>query len=161
MKEEYPVTTAVRALRDKGVAFVPRLYRWMEHGGTANAAAAFGVDEHAVVKTIVMRTDSSKPFLVLMHGDREVSAKALARALGAKKAELCDEAAAHAHTGYQFGGTSPFGTRVAMTVYAEKTIFDLPKVLINAGKRGFLVEIDPREIRRVLAPVEVEVGIRA
>jgi Cys-tRNA(Pro) deacylase len=161
VKEEYPVTTAVRALREKGVAFVPRLYPWKEHGGTANAAAAFGVDEHAVLKTIVMRTESSKPFLVLMHGDREVSSKILARVLGAKTVELCDEATAHRHTGYQFGGTGPFGTRTPMAVYAEKTIFGLPKVLLNAGKRGFLVEIDPLEIRRVLTPVEVAVGIEA
>lgn len=159
MKEEVPVTAGVRFLRDKGVAFVPRLYRWVEHGGTASAAAAFGMDDHAVVKTLVMRTESGKPFLVLMHGDREVSAKALARLLGARKAELCDPDAAHRATGCQFGGTGPFGTRTALPVYAERTIFDLPRILINAGKRGFLVEIDPREIRRVLAPVEVEVGI--
>ena len=161
MKEEIPVTTGVRFLRDQGVDFRPRFYPWLEHGGTANAAAAFGMEERAVVKTIVMRADGGKPFLVLMHGDREVSAKGLARVLGAKKIELCDEANAHRHTGYQFGGTGPFGTRVAMRIYAEKTIFDLPKVLINAGKRGFLVEIDPREIRRTLQPVEVEVGIEA
>jgi Cys-tRNA(Pro) deacylase len=161
MKEDIPVTTGVRFLRDHGVAFVPRLYAWVEHGGTANAAAAFGMDGHAVVKTIVMRADEGKPFLVLMHGDREVSTKALARVLGARKVELCDEGTAHRHTGYQFGGTGPFGTRVAMPVYAEKTIFDLPRILINAGKRGFLAEIDPLEIRRVLAPVEIEVGIEA
>ncbi len=159
MSEDYPVTTAVRELRAKGVAFVPHLYAYVEHGGTQVSAEALGVPEHSVGKTIVMETDEKKPLLVLMHGDLEVSAKQLARILGVKHVELCTADIAQRHTRYQFGGTSPFGTRKKLPVYAEKTIFDLPKIFINGGKRGFLVEIDPNELKRVLRASEVEVGI--
>ncbi len=160
MSEDYPVTTAVRELREKRVAFVPHLYNYVEHGGTRVSAEALGVPEHGVIKTIVMETDGKKPILVLMHGDLEVSTKQLARALGVKHVELCSADTAQRHTGYQFGGTSPFGTRKRLPVYAEKTIFDLPKIYINGGKRGFLVEINPEELKRVLDVKEVEVGIR-
>jgi Cys-tRNA(Pro) deacylase len=158
-KEDYPITTAVRELREAKVAFLPRLYNYVEHGGTRVSAEALGVSEHSVIKTIVMETDEKKPLLVLMHGDLEVSTKQLARALGVKHVELCSADAAQRHTGYQFGGTSPFGTRKRLPVYAEKTIFDLPMIYINGGKRGFLVEIDPKELRRVLDVTEIEVGI--
>ncbi len=160
MSEEYPVTTAVRELRAKGVAFVPHLYNYVEHGGTRVSAEALGVPEHSVIKTIVMETDEKKPLLVLMHGDLEVSTKQLARALGVKYVELCTADVAQRHTGYQFGGSSPFGTRKRLPVYAEETIFDLHKIYINGGKRGFLVEIDPKELMKVFDVKEVQVGIK-
>ncbi len=159
MREDYPVTTAIRELRAAGVAFVPHLYNYVEHGGTRVSAESLGVQEHSVIKTIVMETDEKKPILVLMHGDLEVSTKRLARVIGVKHVELCTADVAQRHTGYQFGGTSPFGTRKEIPVYAEKTIFDLPKIYINGGKRGFLVEIAPKELKKVCGATEVEVGI--
>ena len=156
---DYPVTPAVRLLREKGVAFAPHLYDYVERGGTRHSAESLGVDEHAVVKTLVMETDAHKPLLVLMHGDREVSTKQLARTLGVKSVHPCDFAQAQKHTGYLVGGTSPFGTRAHLPVYAERTIFELPVIYINGGKRGFLVSIEPRVLRDVLKVEEVEVAI--
>ena len=156
---DYPITPAVRLLREKGVAFEPHLYDYVERGGTRRSAEELGVDEHAVVKTLVMETDAKKPLLVLMHGDREVSTKQLARTLGVKAVHPCDFAQAQKHTGYLVGGTSPFGTRARLPVYAERTIFDLPVIYINGGKRGFLVEIEPQVLRDVLKVEEVEVAI--
>ena len=156
---DYPITPAVRLLREKGVAFEPHLYDYEERGGTRHSAEALGVDEHAVVKTLVMETDAKKPLLVLMHGDREVSTKQLARALGVKSVHPCDFAQAQKHTGYLVGGTSPFGTRAHLPVYVERTIFELPVIYINGGKRGFLVSIDPKVLRDVLKVEEVEVAI--
>lgn len=159
VSEDYPVTTAVRELRAAGVAFTPHLYNYVEHGGTRVSAEALGVPEHSVIKTIVLETDAKKPLLVLMHGDLEVSTKQLARVIGVKHVELCSADVAQRHTGYQFGGTSPFGTRKRLPIYAEKTIFELERIYINGGKRGFLVEIDPKELKRVVGAEEVEVGI--
>jgi Cys-tRNA(Pro) deacylase len=156
---DYPVTPAVRLLREKKVEFEPHLYDYVERGGTAHSAESLGVDEHAVVKTLVMETEAKKPLIVLMHGDREVSTKNLARHLGVKSVYPCDFAQAQKHTGYLVGGTSPFGTREKMPVYAERTIFDLPKIYINGGKRGFLVSINPQVLREVLHAEEVEVAI--
>ena len=156
---DYPITPAVRLLREKGVAFEPHLYDYVERGGTARSAEELGVDEHAVVKTLVMETDAKKPLLVLMHGDREVSTKQLARALGVKSVHPCDFAQAQKHTGYLVGGTSPFGTRTKLPVYVERTIFELPKIYINGGKRGFLIEIAPEVLRELLPAEEVEVAI--
>ena len=156
---DYPVTPAVRLLREKQVEFEPHLYDYVEHGGTQHSAEALGVDEHSVVKTLVMETDAKKPMIVLMHGDREVSTKNLARHLGVKSVHPCDFAQAQKHTGYLVGGTSPFGTRAKLHVYAERTIFELPKIYINGGKRGFLVSIDPKVLREVLHAEEVEVAI--
>jgi Cys-tRNA(Pro) deacylase len=156
---DYPVTPAVRLLREKKVEFEPHLYDYEEHGGTQHSAEELGVDEHIVVKTLVMETDAKKPLIVLMHGDREVSTKNLARHLGVKSVHPCDFAQAQKHTGYLVGGTSPFGTRIHMHVYAERTIFDLPKIYINGGKRGFLVSIDPKVLRDVLHAEDVEVAI--
>ncbi len=156
---DYPVTPAVRLLREKKVSFAPRLYEYEERGGTRRSAEELGVDEHAVVKTLVMETEAKKPLVVLMHGDREVSTKQLARALGVKTVSPCDPQTAQKHTGYVVGGTSPFGTRTRLPVYVERTIFGLPKIYINGGKRGFLVEIEPKDLR-VLSPLEeVEVAI--
>ena len=157
---EYPVTPAVRLLREKKVEFGPHLYDYVERGGTHHSAEALGVDEHAVVKTLVMETDERKPLIMLMHGDREVSTKQLARQIGARRVEPCKPEAAQKHTGYLVGGTSPFGTRTHLHVYAERTIFDLPVIYINGGKRGFLVSIDPKVLKDVLHAEEVEVAIQ-
>jgi len=158
---KHPVTMAVRALRAAGVAFTPHLYAWQPHGGTAASAAALGVPEHAVVKTLIWEDAARQPLCVLMHGDREVSAKNLARAIGAKTVQPCAPDVADRHSGYQVGGTSPFGLRRAMPVYAQQTIFELPVIYINGGARGFLVELAPAELERVLAPVRVDVAIDA
>ena len=156
---DYPVTPVVRMLREKHVVFEPHVYDYVERGGTRRSSEELGVDEHAVVKTLVMETDARKPLIVLMHGDREVSTKQLARALGVKSVSPCDFAQAQKHTGYMVGGTSPFGTRTRLPVYVERTIFDLPKIYINGGKRGFLVSIEPKVLRELLPVEEVEVAI--
>ncbi len=155
----YPVTPAVRLLRERGVEFEPHLYDYEERGGTRHSAESLGVDEHAVVKTLVMETDDRKPLIVLMHGDREVSTKTLARALGVKSVQPCRPETAQKHTGYLVGGTSPLGAKTRLSVYVEKTIFELPKIYLNGGKRGFLVSLDPRVLRAVLPVEEVEVAI--
>jgi len=155
----YPVTPAVRVLREQGVEFEPHLYDYEERGGTRHSAESLNVDEHAVVKTLVMETDARKPLLVLMHGDREVSTKQLARALGVKTVKPCDPATAQRHTGYLVGGTSPLGTRTKLPVYAEKSIFDLAKIYVNGGKRGFLVSLDPNVLRALLPVEEVSVAV--
>src|SRR5512136_2330613 len=145
-----PSTPATRLLRESGVAYTEHLYRYEEKGGTAVSARELSVDEHAVVKTLVMEREDGEPLVVLMHGDREVSTKALARHIGCKAVQICRPEAAHRHSGYQVGGTSPFGTRKAMPVYVERTILELPKIYVNGGSRGFLVGIDPKELVRVL-----------
>jgi len=149
---------AVRALRAGKVAFEPHLYAWQAHGGTAASAAALGVDEHAVIKTLIFEDDAKAPLCILMHGDREVSAKQLARVIGAKTTAPCAPEVADRHSGYQVGGTSPFGLRRAMPIYMERSIAELPVIYINGGARGFLVAIDPRELVRVLAPTLVDVA---
>ena len=156
---DYPVTPAIRFLRDKKVHFVPHLYDYVEKGGTSESARQLGVDEHAVVKTLVFETNEKRPLIVLMHGDRQVSAKNLARHIGVKSAEPATPERAKKWTGYLVGGTSPFGTRTAMPVYVEETIFDLDKIYVNGGKRGFLVEIDAGVLEKVLKIEEVVVGI--
>ncbi len=158
-KEKIPMTPAVRLLRSEKVAFTPHLYTYEEKGGTAVSARELGVAEHAVVKTLIMEDETSTPCIVLMHGDRQVSTKELARAMGAKKVNPCRPDAAMRHSGYQVGGTSPFGTRHDMLVYMEKSILDLPEIYINGGKRGFLVGIDPQDLVRLLHPTLVEVAI--
>lgn len=154
--DEYPITQAIRVLRAEKVAFTPHLYEYVEHGGTATSAAALGVDEHAVVKTIVLEDEKKQPLICLQHGDREVSTKNLARAIGRKTITPCSPDIANRHTGYMVGGTSPFGTRKPIPIYLERSIADLPRIYINGGKRGFLVGIDPAEIVRVLRPVLVD-----
>jgi len=158
MSVDIPVTGAVRFLRDRKVDFLPRIYKYVEKGGTRESAKQLGVDEHAVIKTLVFETNEKKPLIVLMHGDREVSTKNLARHLGVKSVEPATADSATKVTGYQFGGTSPFGTRMNLSVYVESTIFKLDRILINGGKRGFLVEIDP-SVLRLIGAKEVEVGI--
>lgn len=155
---KHPVTMAVRALRAAGVAFEPHLYPYEPKGGTAASSAALGVDEHCVIKTLIFEDEAKSPLCVLMHGDREVSAKNLARLIGTKSVAPCAPEVADRHSGYQVGGTSPFGLRRAMPVYMQETILELPKIFINGGARGFLVAIDPREAQRVLAPTLVDVA---
>jgi Cys-tRNA(Pro) deacylase len=159
MATDYPVTMAVRTLRQHKVEFTPYLYTWEPRGGTAASAAHLGVDEHAVVKTLIFEDESKKPLCILMHGDREVSAKNLARQTGRKSVGPCAPEVADRHSGYQVGGTSPFGLKRAMPVYCEQGIAALPLIYINGGARGFLVGIDPRELLRVLKPVLVSVAI--
>ncbi len=145
-------------MRGKNVDFVPHLYDYVEKGGAKESARQLGVDLHAVVKTLVFETNEKKPLIVLMHGDREVSAKNLARFLGVKSAEPATPEKASKLTGYLVGGTSPFGIRTQMPIYAEATIFDLEKVYVNGGKRGFLLEIDPSSLR-TQGVFEVKVAI--
>lgn len=160
MKREHASETPATALLKRaGVAYSEHLYAYEEHGGTAVSARELGVAEHSVVKTLVMEDEQRRPLIVLMHGDRTVSTKNLARQAGVKRIEPCRPEVAQRHSGYQVGGTSPFGTRKAMPVYLEKTVLDLPRIYVNGGRRGFLVGIDPVDLVRVLAPTLVEVGL--
>ena len=154
-----PSTAATRLLREKGVPYTEHLYRYEEKGGTAVSSRELGVEEHAVVKTLVMEDDQGEPVVVLMHGDREVSTRALARQLGRRSVQICKPEAANRHSGYQVGGTSPFGTRRRMTVCVERGVLDLPRIYVNGGSRGFLVGIEPQNLVRLLEPTVVEVGI--
>ena len=158
-KEKMPVTAAIRVLRWAGAAYTEHPYDYEEKGGTSVSARELGVDEHCVVKTLVMEDDRKRPLIVLMHGDREVSTKELARAIGAKSVAPCSPEAAHRHSGYIVGGISPFGTRHPMPVYMEGTIPDLPKIYINGGRRGFLVGVRPSDLARILSPTVVRVAI--
>jgi len=157
-KDRPPVTAAVRVLREHGVAFTDHPYDYEERGGTDASARALGVSEHAVIKTLIMENNAKEPLIVLMHGDREVSTKSLARFLGVKTVAPCAPAVADRHSGYQVGGTSPFGTRRAMPVYMERSIALLPRLYINGGRRGFLVAMPPADLIRVLRPVLVDVA---
>ena len=158
-KDKLPVTAAVRVLREHGVAFTHHPYEYEERGGTEVSARELGVDEHAVVKTLIMEDDARRPLVVLMHGNRAVSTKALARHLGVKTIAPCTPVVADRHSGYQVGGTSPFGTRRAMPVYVERSILDLPRIYINGGRRGYLVGIAPADLVRVLRPTAVDVAV--
>lgn len=159
MATDFPVTMAVRVLRQHKVGFTAHLYTWEAHGGTRASAEHLGVDEHQVVKTLIFEDQARKPLCILMHGDREVSAKNLARQIGVKQVAPCAPAVADRHSGYQVGGTSPFGLKRSMPIYLERSIGDLARIYINGGARGFLVGIDPRELLRVLQPTAVEVAI--
>ncbi len=154
-----PVTPAIRLLRNEGADFTDHLYPYREKGGTAASARELGVDENLVIKTLIMEDENRNPLIVLMHGDKEVSTKELARVLGAKSVEPCEPRTADRHSGYQVGGTSPFATRRAMPVYMEETIAELPRIYINGGKRGYLVGMAPREIVRLLRPTLVKISI--
>lgn len=160
-KVRYPVTPAIHLLRREGAAFEPCLYAYEEKGGTAVSARELGVPEHAVVKTLIMETDAKAPLIVLMHGDKQVSTKELARQIGARSVAPCAPEVADRHSGYQVGGTSPFATRKPMPVYVERTILDLPKIYVNGGAKGFLVALDPKELARVLNPTPVDVALDA
>ena len=154
-----PATAAIRVLRAAGAAYTEHPYDYEEKGGTAVSARELGVDEHAVVKTLVMEDDRKRPLIVLMHGDREVSTKELARAIGVRSVAPCSPEGAHRHSGYIVGGISPFGTRHTMPVYMEGTILDLPKIYINGGRRGFLVGMNPGDVARILSTIPVRVAI--
>ena len=158
-KENLPSTPALLALRAAKVAFEPRPYKYVEKGGTRASAEALGVDEHAVIKTIVLETGSKQPLICLMHGDRQISTKQLARALGEKTIQPCDPTVAQRHTGYMVGGTSPFGTRKPLPVYVERTILDLPLIYINGGARGLLVSLAPAVLTQLLGAVPVDVAL--
>ena len=157
-KEKPPVTPAVRQLRGAGVQFTDHLYEYEEKGGTAVSARELGVGEHSVVKTLVMEDEGRNPVVVLMHGDKQVSAKELARVIGVKTISPCNPETANRHTGYMVGGTSPFGMRKPLPVYMERTILELPRIYINGGKRGYLVGMNPAEAVRLLEPTLVGVA---
>jgi len=146
-------------LREKGITFTEHPYKYEDKGGTAVCARELHVDEHSVIKTLVMEDDARHPLIVLMHGDVEVSTKDLARHMGVKRVTPCAPETAQKHTGYLVGGISPFGTRRSMPVYMEETIVDIPRIYINGGRRGLLVGLDPHEVVRLLVPTQVRVGI--
>jgi Cys-tRNA(Pro) deacylase len=158
-KEHFPATPAIRVMKEKDVAFALRPYKYEERGGTETAARELGVEESRVVKTLVMEDDRKAPFIVLMHGNRHVSTKNLARILGVRSVSACDPRVAEKHTGYMVGGTSPFGTRKALPVYMEATILELPSIFINAGRKGLLAEMSPGELQRILDAKPVTVAI--
>jgi Cys-tRNA(Pro) deacylase len=153
------LTPAIHFLRRHGVPYTEHVYRYEEHGGTRVSSRALGVPEHAVVKTLVMEDERKRPLLVLMHGDREVSTRQLARQLGCKSIEPCSPVVAHRHTGYLVGGTSPFGTRKALPVCVERSVLALPRIYVNGGRRGFLVSLAPADLERVLHPTLVDVAV--
>lgn len=156
----YPITPAIRHLRQHKIEVEPHIFDYVEKGGTKHSAAILGVDEHSVIKTLVFETNENKPLIVLMHGNLQVSTKELARLIKVKTIAPVSPEKANKLTGYLVGGTSPFGLKTRMPIYVEKTIFNLPKIYINGGKRGFLVSIEPKILREVLQIEEVEVGIK-
>ncbi len=158
-KKGYPTTPAVRFLKAGKIPFTPHPYPYEEHGGTGHAADFLGVSENSVIKTLVLETEAKKGLVILMHGDREVSTKSLARQLSVKQVSPVTPETALKHTGYQVGGISPFGTRKALPVYVEETVLALDKIYINGGKRGFLVEIEPLCLVQKLAATKVNVAI--
>lgn len=159
MKARVSETPATQLLRREGVAFEVHAYDYVEHGGTAESARQLGVDEHTVVKTLVMQDESARPLIVLMHGDRTVSTKNLARQAGRKSIEPCRPEVAQRHTGYQVGGTSPFATRKPMPVYVEASVLELPRILVNGGRRGVLVSIDPSVLVALLGAQPVHCAL--
>jgi Cys-tRNA(Pro) deacylase len=158
-KQNYPTTNAMRVLREAGIAFEVLPYKYQERGGTRHSAEQLGVDEHTMIKTLVMEDDERRPLIVLMHGDREVSTKNLAREMGVKSIRPCSPAVADKHSGYFVGGTSPLGTRHRMPVFAEATIFDLPQIHLNAGHRGLMLRLCPQDLRKALDITLVNVAI--
>jgi len=159
IETKYPITQAIRVLKDHGVPFTIHSYKYEEHGGTEVAARELEVSEHDVIKTLVMETDTRDSFIILMHGDKEISTKNMARFLGVKAVTPCSPDTVSKQTGYMVGGTSPFVTRKRLKIYLEKTIADLPVIYINAGKRGLLAEITPADLAKILNPVPVEVAL--
>ncbi|CAM4170696.1 Cys-tRNA(Pro) deacylase [Comamonas aquatilis] len=155
-----PETPATKFLQQHGAEYSSHLYAYEEHGGTKVSSRELNVDEHSVVKTLVMENESAKPLIVLMHGDCKVSTKELARQAGYKKIEPCKPEVANRHTGFLVGGTSPFGTKKKMPVFVEKSILELPRIYINGGRRGYLVGIAPPELLRLLEPQIVEVALK-
>jgi Cys-tRNA(Pro) deacylase len=157
-QDKAPVTAAIRVLRQHKVPYTEHLYEYVEHGGTGESARQLGVQEHAVVKTLVMEDEGKKPLIVLMHGDCEVSTRNLARQTNRRHVEPCKPDIANKHTGYMVGGTSPLGTKKPIPVYIESTILDLDRIYLNGGKRGFLVGLDPKALVQLLSPTPVQVA---
>ncbi len=160
-KEKIPSTQAIRQLKSNKVEFKPYFYKYVEHGGTKESAKQLNLNEHRVVKTLVFEDNNKKPLIVLMNGDFEVSSKQLARVVGSKKVELANPQKAQKYTGYKVGGTSPFGLRTKMKIYAQKDIFEFDSIVINGGQRGFLVEIKTDDVKKVLNPEIVDVAIES
>ena len=152
-------TPATSVLKQHGVTYTEHVYDYIEHGGTSVSSSSLGVDEHHVVKTLIFEDDKRQPLCVLMHGDRKVSTKELARQIGAKRVAPCKPEDATRHSGYQVGGCSPFGLRKPMPVFMEESILALDRILINGGKRGFLVGLPPKEVLRVVKPTLVNVAL--
>ena len=152
-------TPATAFLGEKGAVFTEHHFEYVEHGGTSHSSEALGVPERQVVKTLIMENEKAEPLVVLMHGDRKVSTKALARAAGMKRIAPCKPETATRHSGYIIGGTSPFGTRKAMPIFLERSVLDLPRIYINGGRRGYLLGMDPAELVRLLSPMLVEVAL--
>ena len=157
-KRKCPATNAVRTLRKHRASFTDHLYDYEDKGGTSQCAQVLGVEEHCVIKTLIMEDDQKQPLIVLMHGDQQVSTKELARVARVKSITPCDPRIANKHSGYQVGGISPFGTRKHMPIYMESSILELPRIYINGGKRGYLLGISPAEVKRILQPTLVQVG---
>ena len=158
-KKDYPKTNAIRCLEQHGIPFEVFTYAYEERGGTRVSSEQLGVDEHSVVKTLVMETDAKEPLIVLMHGDREVSTKQLARFLGVKSVAACDPKVADRHSGYQVGGTSPFGTRTRLPVFVQKSVLSLSTIYLNGGKRGFAMEILPDALLELPEVIEAEIAV--
>lgn len=156
-EQAIPMTTAVRLLKDKKISFEPVFYEYEEKGGTAVSSRELGVEEHVVIKTLIMEDENKKPMIVLMHGDRQVSTKQLARELGVKSVKPCEPETANRHSGYVVGGTSPFATKKQMPVIMQKSIADLDTLYINGGKKGFLVKMAVVDVMKILAPKLVEI----
>ena len=152
-------TPATQLLRQQGVEFTEHPYDYVEHGGTEESARQLGLEEHMVVKTLVMQDQDARPLIVLMHGDRKVSTKNLARQIGAKHVEPCKPEVANRHSGYLVGGTSPFGTKKDMPVFIEESILDLPRIAINGGRRGYLLQLDPQVCVRLLQARPVQCAL--
>ena len=157
-KSDYPITAAIRFLRNHNIDFQPYLYDYVEHGGTAHSAECLGVDEHSVIKTIVLQNDKKQGLIVLMHGDKHISTRNLARQLNMKHIDPADPNQATRWTGFLVGGTSPFGTKTALPIFVERSVWDLPVIYINGGKRGFLVAVSPNALHS-LNPQNVDVAI--
>lgn len=153
---DIPMTPALRQLKAAKAEFLAQQYKYVDHGGTAQAARELGIDEHCIIKTIVLKTAAGKPFIMLMHGDREISTKKLARFLGEKSVELCPVPEAERHSGYHCGGTSPFGFRKRVPIYAQASIFALDWICINGGQRGLFVKIDPALLKSILGAQEAD-----
>ena len=153
--------SAIPVLKKHQASYTEHEYRYEDKGGTAVSSRELGVDEHTVIKTLVMEDDNKRPLIVLMHGDREVSTKNLARQIGCKTVTPCNPVVAQKHTGYMVGGTSPFGTRKPLPIFMERTIAELDRLYINGGRRGFLVSMAPSDLMRILAPTLVDVATAA
>jgi len=158
---KYPVTAAIRFLKSQGVKYTEHLYSYEDRGGTAVSSRELGISEHVVVKTLIMQTEDDKPLVVLMHGDKKVSTKGLARIVGVKSVRPCDPKVANKHSGYVVGGTSPFGTRKVMPIYIEKSIFHLSEIYVNGGARGFLVCLSPQILMDLPNAIPVSVAIES